>query len=158
MVGAGPVTTWCSGPASDANYIYTYLEGVLSVARDMVTVQASNASMTFGDPVPVIGFTFGHAVAGAPVSPPTCSAPTPSRVGVQATSCQGVTMDANYTYDYWPGVLTVLPRPVTVTATGGSITLGDPVPDDRVHHRWPRGRRHPDHRADVLGRGRLRRR
>ena len=49
-VGTSP--TRCTGPASDANYDYTYVDGASTVERAHVTVQTSSPTMTFGEPVP----------------------------------------------------------------------------------------------------------
>ena len=72
LVGSYP--TRCTGPASDANYDYTYVDGVLSVGRAAATVRASSPTMTFGQAVPAIGFTVQGGIAGFAPAVPVCGA------------------------------------------------------------------------------------
>ena len=73
VVGTYP--TRCSGPASDANYDYTYLDGVLTVARAAVTVRASSPTMHLGDVVPEVGAAVDERESTASCPPCPCAAP-----------------------------------------------------------------------------------
>ncbi len=59
----------------------------------------------------------------------TCSttATSSSGVGTYATSCSGA-VDANYDITYVNGTTTVIPAPLTITATSGTMTYGGAVP------------------------------
>ncbi len=128
VVGAGSVATHCTGPASDANYLYRYVDGALTVERAAVTVQASSPTMVLGDPVPAIGYTVAGAVAGEPVTPPDCSAPSIAGPGVYPTDCTGPASDANYDYTYLAGSLSVGGAHLTVVAESSTIAATAAIP------------------------------
>ena len=128
VTGAGSVATHCVGPVSDADYLYTYVDGVLSVAKASVTVTAASPTSVLGAPLAPVGFSAAGTVPGVAITPPECSAPTVAAVGAFVTSCVGPLSDANYVYAYVDGVLSVAKAPVTVTASSPSMVLGGLVP------------------------------
>ncbi len=131
--GASPVGTYpvtCSGGAA-ANYTFNYVAGTLTVTPAVVSVTASSPSMVYGGAVPLItpiysGFLNG---ATAPATAPTCSttALSTSPVGTYPSSCSGAA-DPNYTFTYTPGLVTVTPATVVVTASNGTMIYGGTPP------------------------------
>ena len=96
-----------------------------------VTVTASSATVTYGDPVPAItpsytGFTGGQT---DPAPRPTCTttATSSSPVGTYPTTCSGAA-DPNFDFDYVDGSITITPAPATVTASSDTFTYGGTVP------------------------------
>lgn len=127
---AGTYATSCSG-AADPNYTFTYVNGVLDIARAPVIVTASSGTHTYGDAAPAVtahyaGFKRGETV---PATPATCvsASNAHSPVGTYASSCQGAA-DANYTFSYVPGTVTVTPAPLTITASSAAMTAGQAAP------------------------------
>ncbi len=128
ITGAGTVPTHCTGPAADANYAYLYLDGTLTVDRTTVTVQASSATITLGEPVPDAVPTVTGSIAGIDSAPPVCSTDVVTGAGTVATRCAGPASDTNYRYDYRDGALTVDRAPVVVTAASPTMAFGTTVP------------------------------
>jgi hypothetical protein len=127
----GAYATSCSG-AADPNYTFGYVGGTHTVtASAPVTVTASSATITYGDPIPAItasyaGFTGGQTT---PTGPPTCSttATAASLPGTYPTTCTGAT-DPNFSFTYVAGTLTIQKAQVIVTASSGSMTYGSTPP------------------------------
>src|SRR5262249_6925283 len=119
---AGTYPSSCSG-ASDANYSFTYVDGVVGVGTVVVTVTASSAPMPPGDSVPAIPPSYSGFVNGdpAPATAPTCSttATSSSSTGSYASSCSGAA-DPNYTFVYVGGTVTVTPAAAVVSASSGT--------------------------------------
>ncbi len=128
----GSYASTCSGAASP-NYTISYVPGTVTVGQAALTITASSGSMTYGGSVPTITPSYSGWVSGdgpsSLATPPTCStAATSSRgVGTYPSSCSGA-VSANYAISYLPGVITVGPAPLTVTASSHSMAYGDPVP------------------------------
>ena len=134
-ITGSPVGTYpsiCSG-AVDANYTITYAEGSVSITPAPLTVTASSATVTFGDPVPDITASYVGFVNGdGPQSlgtPPVCSTTegTGSPVGTYATSCSGAA-DANYTISYVTGAVVVGTADLLIIASPAAMTYGDTPP------------------------------
>ncbi|MGA2529963.1 MAG: MBG domain-containing protein [Acidimicrobiales bacterium] len=129
-VGSYPSS--CTG-AVDANYSMSYAPGSVTVNPAPLTVKASSPSFTYGGSPPTItasyaGFENGDSASS--LSPePSCSsvATKASPVGNYASSCAGAA-DANYSFSYLNGSVTVDPAPLTITASGGSFTYGGTPP------------------------------
>ncbi len=126
----GSYASSCSG-ASDANYSFTYVDGVVAVATAVVTVTASSGSTIYGDPVPSVvasysGFELGES---EPATPATCTtvASSSTPVGSYATSCSGAA-DPNYTFSYVDGTHDITVAAATITASSAAFAYGDPVP------------------------------
>jgi hypothetical protein len=129
---AGPYPTTCSG-AADPNYTIGYVGGTITITPGIapVTVTASSATITYGDPIPAVtpsysGFTGGQTT---PATAPTCTttATATSPVGTYPTSCSGAA-DPNFTFAYVAGTVTIQRAPATVTASSDSMTYGGTVP------------------------------
>ena len=132
---ASPVGTYdasCSG-ASDGNYDVTYVDGSTTVNPAALSITASSASMTYGDPVAAIapeatGLVDGEGidVLGSGLLCST-SAEAGSAVGTYTSMCSGA-VDPNYTIAYVDGTVTVDPAALVVTASSSAVTYGDTVP------------------------------
>ena len=90
---------------------------VAAAGTDVVTITATSPSIVFGQTVPTIDYTVTGALPGVPISTPACttSAGVVPTVGSYATRCTGPASDANYTYAFVDGTLTVAKAAVTVT-------------------------------------------
>ena len=127
---AGTYPTTCSD-ADDPNYTFDYTDGTVEITTAVVTVTASSASTTYGDPVPAVnpsysGFKLGES---APATAPNCSsaASAASDVGSYANTCSGAA-DPNYTFDYIDGNHTIIQAAATITASSASFEAGSPPP------------------------------
>ena len=119
----------CSG-ASDPNYEVSFVRGSIDVTPAPVTVTASSASVTYGDPSPSITPTVdglqngeGPSVLGAGLLCGT-SGVGGSPVGTYVSVCSGA-VDGNYTVTYVEGTVVVAPAPLTITASSAAVTYGD---------------------------------
>ncbi len=128
----GNYDTSCSG-AVDSNYAITYQDGSVAVTPAPLTVTASSGIVTYGGNPPsvtpiVSGLQNGETVSvlGAGL---TCSttATSSSSVGTYTSSCSGA-VDSNYAISYVGGTTTVIPAPLTITASSGTMTYGGAVP------------------------------
>ena len=123
-VGSYPVT--CSGAADD-DYTFTYAAGTHTVSTAPVTVTASSATMAAGDAAPAITADYDGLVNGdtTPDTEATCStvATDASAAGSYPSTCSGAA-DANYSFTYVDGTVTVTPSPVGfgAYATGVATT------------------------------------
>jgi hypothetical protein len=138
---AGSYPSTCSG-AADANYSsIAYVPGSVTVTAAPLTITASNATMVYGETVPIItpsysGLENGHY----PSTPPTCSttATSASAPGSYPSTCFGA-LDANYTIGYVAGSVTVSAAPVVVTASSPTMTYGAAVPIITPSYAYPAG-------------------
>jgi len=128
----GTYTTSCSG-ASDPDYAIVYATGTATINPAPLSITASSATMTYGRTVPAItasvsGLVLGQtpSVLGAGLLC-TTSATSTSNVGNYQSSCSGA-VDANYAFTYVPGVVSVVPATLTVTANNQSMAYGSSVP------------------------------
>jgi hypothetical protein len=131
-VGSTPSTS-CAGAAA-LNYTFNYVAGTVTVGSRSLTVTASNASVTYGDPVPTITASYAGFVNGeteAALTPAaTCTTaytPTSAAGSTPATSCAGAG-SSNYTFTYVPGTVTIAQKTATVTAGGGAKVYGQSDP------------------------------
>ena len=121
--------------AADYTVAYTTVTGDFTITPAPLTVTASNASMSYGGTPPTISPAYSGFVNGDTASSlttkPTCSTTATSASPVAgspyASSCTGA-VDANYSFGYVPGVVTVDPAALTVTASSGSMTYGAAPP------------------------------
>jgi hypothetical protein len=114
--------------------------GSVTVKPAPLTITASGGSMTYGGTPPTItvasylGFVNGDAATNLSTQP-SCSTVATSHSSVTgspyASSCSGAA-DPNYTIGYVVGSVTVKPAPLTITASGGSMTYGGTPPDITV--------------------------
>ena len=131
-VGSYAITA--SGAAS-SDYTISYVGGTLTVTPAPLTITANNASKMYGAVIPTLtvhydGFVNGDTT-GSLTTPPvlTTTATASSNVlsGGYDIAVSGAT-DSDYSFSYVDGTLTVTPAPLTVNATGDSMTYGGTVP------------------------------
>lgn len=116
-VGAYPIAV--SGGAA-ANYQLQLVPGTLTVNRAPLAVTTSGAAVTYGRPVPTLATTVNGLVAGDTVQSlgiaSTTSVVPGFNVGTYTTSLAG--SFSNYDVNYTPGVITVSPAGLSLTANG----------------------------------------
>ena len=121
-----------------SNYTTTYLPGVLTVTPAPLNVTADSLSKLYGAVVTLaptaftsVGLQNGDTIAGVTETSPGTVATAPvagSPYVITATSAVGGTyVPSNYTTTYFPGVLTVTPAPLSVTADSISKTYGTAI-------------------------------
>jgi hypothetical protein len=131
--GSYPEATSCSGAAAD-DYDIDYATGTLSVDKKVLTVTASDETMTYGDDAPTVspsysGFATGDDAADL-TTPATCSGGSPTTLAglhLGGTSCTGGAA-ANYTFSFVNGKLTVDKATLVATATDAAKDYGAAVP------------------------------
>jgi hypothetical protein len=132
--GSSPVGSYsssCSG-AVDANYTFSYVKGSVTVGPAPLTVTASSPSFAYGGKPPTITSSYGGLVNGdsaSSLSPgPACTttATSSSPAGSYTSSCSGA-VDANYSFSYVNGTVTVDQATPTVTLSGQSGQSTGPV-------------------------------
>ncbi|MBL8058839.1 MAG: proprotein convertase P-domain-containing protein, partial [Anaerolineales bacterium] len=127
--GAYAIASTLAGP----NYAVTYVPGALTVTPAPLTVTANNQSKAYGAVLPALtvgysGFVNGETLAVLDVLPTAGTTATQSSpAGTYAITASGGA-DANYTFSYVPGTLTVNPVPLTVTADNQSRFFGQANP------------------------------
>ncbi len=133
-VSGSPYTSTCSG-AVDTNYTINYVPGVVTLNPAPLTITATSEQVTYGANAPAItpqysGFENGDSPSSL-TGQPTCSTPATSASSVSGSpytsTCSGA-VDTNYTINYVPGVVTVNPAPLTITAASEQMTYGANVP------------------------------
>jgi filamentous hemagglutinin family protein len=116
--------------ASAANYTIAYFTGNVVVTPAPLTVTTSSTSVRYGNLVPQLTNSYSGLVNGdtgaslglsyaVPVVPGT-------NVGVYRTSLFG--QAPNYAISYTPGIITVVPAPLTVAANDASRAYYGPNP------------------------------
>ena len=127
-VGSYAITV---GGAAAANYLISYVPGVLSVGPAELRVGAQDASRAYGATNPVFvpvysGFVNGEdagVLAGSPLL--STVADTNSPVGSYAIdAAQGTLSNANYSFSYTNGTLTVTAYALTLTADNQTKIYG----------------------------------
>jgi hypothetical protein len=126
--GAYPIT--CLG-LSSTNYSITFLNGTLTIAGDVLTVTANNATRAYGSANPMFtatfaGFANGDTVASLSGSLACTTAATPASSvsgGPYPINCSGLT-SLNYAINFLPGMLTITPAPLTVAASTATRPYG----------------------------------
>ncbi|HVS97985.1 MAG TPA: MBG domain-containing protein, partial [Puia sp.] len=130
--GAGTYPITASG-GSSPNYSFTYVSGILSVGKAVLTITATNATMTYGSAVPVLSVTYSGFVNGDNASslttqPTITTTASPSSpAGTYPITASGAS-DPNYVISYQTGTMTVNKAPLTVTAANQAMTYGATVP------------------------------
>jgi subtilisin-like proprotein convertase family protein len=130
--GAGDYTITASG-ATSSNYTIAHVNGTLTVNPASLIIMAQNQSKVYGASLPTFTATYAGFVNGdtntslttQPTLTPSATASSP--VGTYAITAGGA-VDANYSISYTPGVLTVTPATVTVTADNQTKVYGAAIP------------------------------
>ncbi|MGO9204210.1 MAG: MBG domain-containing protein [Limisphaerales bacterium] len=131
-VGAYPITP-AQGTLAAANYMFDFVNGLLSVTPAALIGQANNTSRYYGQTNPVFTATYSVFVNGddasvliGPLSG-SCPAQTNSPVGSYPISVSGQSA-LNYSIQYLPGTLAVGPTPLLVQANDASRGYGQTNP------------------------------
>ncbi len=119
-------------PTDTSNFESVTQTVTITVNKKSLTV-TSNASVVYGSATATLspsytGLTNGDAATVLDTAP-TCSSSYTSMtaVGSLATTCSGGS-DNNYSFSFSTGALTITARPLTVSASGQTITYGATVP------------------------------
>ena len=130
---AGGATTTCSGAVA-ANYTFTYVDTPVTINKAPVVITASSTTVDYGDSVPTITATYSGFKnsdgSGSIDTAPTCTTTytTTTNFGTNpTTSCSGA-LDANYSFTYVNGAVTINKAPLVVTASSHSVNTGDSTP------------------------------
>ncbi len=122
-VSGSPYPSSCSG-AADPNYSITDDPGTVTLTRAPLTVTASSPTMTYGSAPPTIaplysGFVNGDSASSSLGTQPTCSttATSTSTPSTYPSSCSGGSA-TDYVLSFQPGLVSVMPAPITVTVVG----------------------------------------
>jgi hypothetical protein len=125
-----------------SNYIITYSTGLLTITTRAITIKASNQTKTYdGSVYNVIGSEFtinsGTMVSGQSISTVNLSCSginvsgSPYIINVSNASAGSNTLLSNYIISYSTGLLTIIPKAITITAsnqiktfTGEVLNLG----------------------------------
>jgi filamentous hemagglutinin family protein len=115
--------------AASSNYALTYVGANLTISQAPLTVTANSQSMFYGNAVPsltyvVAGLENGDTLTGALAT----AATTTSNVGQYAITQGTLAATPNYAVTYVAANLTVIPRPLTITANPQSVSFGTAIP------------------------------
>jgi hypothetical protein len=127
-VGNYPIVLTATNVKGAATLNYT-----LTVATAPLIITASSSTTTYGGTVPTITASYSGFVNGDTASnlttQPTCTTTATSRspAGTYPSVCSGA-VDPNYMITYVGGAVMVNPAPLTITASGGTMTYGGTVP------------------------------
>jgi MBG domain (YGX type)/NHL repeat len=127
--GVYPGAITCSG-AAKAGYSISYVAGQMTVtASNVITVTATNQTMTYGGTLPTLGYGSGYASTGGLSTKATCvtTATSSSPPGVYPITCSGAVRSGD-TIVYVPGQLTINPIAATITANNQNMVAGSTVP------------------------------
>jgi hypothetical protein len=135
--GVGNVAITQGNLAATANYILTFNPGILSITPRPLIVAANNLTRVYGNANPALTFTTtGQTAAGSRglvngdqlTGALTTTAGATTGVGTVAITQGTLTAGPNYALTVLPGILTITPRPLTITADNLSKLLGRPDP------------------------------
>jgi len=129
----GTYTVTAGGPASSADYNITYKSGTLTVVPAVLIVTANNKAKVYGAALPVLsasysGFVNGDTSAVVTTPPSLSTSAMPASAVSTYTITAGNAAAADYTMSYRPGVLTVIPAALTITANNKVMLHGSPIP------------------------------
>lgn len=117
--------------AASNNYAVTFVAGQLTITPRPITITAESFSRIYGNANPALTFTLGglglvngDQLTGALAT----SAGVTTGVGTAAITQGTLTAGANYAVTFNPGVLTITPRPLSITAASLSRVYGNANP------------------------------
>jgi hypothetical protein len=126
-----------TGPdAADYAIVYTSAQNDFTVGPAILSVTASSGTMIYGANAPTItpqysGFENGDDASSLSAQP-TCTTTATSASSVSGSpypsNCSGA-VDSDYSINYTPGVVTVNPAPLTITASSPAMNEGMTVPN-----------------------------
>ena len=116
--------------ATNNNYLFTAVNGTLTVTQKDVTIVANNASVVFGNDMPTLSATVTGAIDGCPVEYTLACAYTAGTTGVGNVAITvSLGNNPNYNVTTTSGTLTVTARPVTITANDAAVVYGKSLPE-----------------------------
>jgi gliding motility-associated-like protein len=116
--------TLTAGP----NYTITFISENLTITPRSITVTANPQTKVYGDPDPVLSYTFTPALIAGDAFTGTLTRAPGEDIGVYAISQGTLALSSNYTLTYNGNSLTITPKAITVTATAQSKVYGDADP------------------------------
>ncbi|MCZ4499094.1 MAG: hypothetical protein JWQ74_1647 [Marmoricola sp.] len=132
LPGTYPGKATCSGGSAD-NYALAYATGTVTIGSAPTTVTVTG-SQTYGSTSPV--FSAVTNVPGLTATSATCTKVSGATIdaalsagshALDASTCTATLSDPGYSATY-AGQFTVAKKPVTVTASAGSMTYGGTLP------------------------------
>jgi len=127
-VGDYAITQGTVDNIRNTNYDITFVPGNLNIFPRPITVTANPREITYGDPDPVFsyliggdGLKAGDSLVGA------LARVAGNNVGTYVIT-QGTLANPNYAITFYGDLLTIIRKPITVTANNLTITYGDPNP------------------------------
>ncbi|MGE0596076.1 MAG: MBG domain-containing protein, partial [Hyphomonadaceae bacterium] len=130
-IGAYAIGQGTISEANNPNYDISFNGATLTITPRPIIVTAENASRAYGDANPQFAFTTSDLGGGAAINGALSSgADQSSAIGGFAIDAGTLTDANNPNYDitYVGGVLTVAPRPITITLDDLSKFFGQPDP------------------------------
>jgi hypothetical protein len=130
-VGNYTITPSDGGRIQAENYVFTFVNGTLTITGAPLTVTVNNASKLYGAPLPAFSYSVAGlvngdtsaVVTGSPIYSTTATAA--SGVGMYPVNAMPGTLAAhNYTITLSSGTLTVTPTLLKFVATNASRTYG----------------------------------
>jgi len=137
-VGSYAITV---GGAVDPNYAISYASATLTVTPAPLTITANNQSKAYGASLPSFTASYAGFVNGDTVASLT-AAPTFSTTATAASHVSGNpytidvsgAADANYSFSYVPGTLSITTAPLAVRVGNSSSFYGGPGPEITVYY------------------------
>jgi subtilisin-like proprotein convertase family protein len=129
---AGTYTITANG-ATSSNYTISHVNGTLTVNPAALTITANSTNKVYGAALPVFtasysGFVNGDTSSSLNTQPTLATGATASSpVATYAITASGA-VDANYNITYVPGILTVNPAALTITANDTNKVYGAALP------------------------------
>jgi len=118
-----------------SNYKFIYQPGVLTVTKAALTVKADDRSKVYGQANPELSISATEGLAPQDVvtnlglkTVATTTAVTGSSVNTYPITVTGLAAVANYTVTYLPGILSVTPAALNITALNADRAQGQPNP------------------------------
>ncbi|MGX5681979.1 MBG domain-containing protein [Schumannella luteola] len=126
-IGAGSLS-------ASSNYTVSSIQpGTFTIEKRAIAIAADDQEIVYGESIATDAFSIvDGSLAGSDELDGVDLSASPTGVGtaeITASDARFATGDVgNYTIEYRPGILTVTPRPITVTADPASKIYGDPDP------------------------------
>jgi len=121
-----------TGAYAGANYTIAYVPGTLTITQAALSVTANSYTRYYGDANPSFGAMFTGVTGADTVAALTSAldltttAGTTTGIGTAAITA-GATL-TNYSVTFTAGVLSITPRPLTITANNASHVYGSALP------------------------------
>lgn len=120
--------------AAAPNYKFSYQQGALTITRAALTVKAEDKSRLYGQDNPVFSLAYTGLAAQDNIGDlnlntiVATTATTSSTVATYPLTASGLTASTNYTINYQPGLLTIIPAPLNIKADDAERGTGQANP------------------------------